>query len=322
MKTRLLISLLVVLLASFVAGRTPLGNSPQCGGYTPANWINDGETAQITTSNGSPMSFYAGASLFGCTPVSATSSDRSQTVAFTYFDSSAPNNNLVSHSLCNDGSCGNSEMDYDDSQGGGKLALLSSVNYQTSVETFVSEDGLIREMDMVINPDYELIGQVETHSKSVRARRSPGSLLWKVFQLISPEATFYASKIQYFYFASSTQMLKQLFTFNFTSDADSGPVEVDYSYSMNPNGDIIQIAWSLVHGVTYNVYIKYDENREVTQICVDSCDDNSGTYQYDSSGRLTGESSNGTQISSYEYNNNGQIVSADFGSNSQWTFNY
>lgn len=331
MQKQLLSSVLVVLFICFVAARTPAGSSPQCGAYTPANWYNDGETDVVTAEFGSPLGFMGTPYFFGCTPSSVSVEGEDTTISFTYFAAPAPNNVLVQHSDCERSGefCGTYTMDYDASQGGGKLAVISTVNSQifrgvVTNETFTSKDYQIESFVALNFPtgEYDVIGELETDSKVVRHSRRAASRIAqfsKLFGLPTFDAqSDYRVEVDFAYFPDSNNIRQEIVTVNITGQIQK--MVVDFSYAFNPSGDITQIYETEEGGSSIRTHIVYTPSGEISQICVDNCGAYYNTFSYDSNGRLVGENRNGTELS-FTYNAQGQIASSTDGT-STLIFNY
>jgi len=298
--------------------------------------MNDGETASLTLQLGSPLSTEVGGLpyFFGCTPNSAFSHKMNRTIFFSYLDSDSPNNNLVNSSECDDVPvCGAYYMSYDDSEGGGNLAVITEAFYHPGEAlgggrvnvSYGYNNYQIGSVRSRFDSVFDLIGEMDD-SKSVStsaSARHPTSLMAKLLRLApfsSTDKTVVHSKVD-FYYDSEGLVGQEVIKVNTTVADDFTKQIVNIRYRIDGSGDIIQVR-DLPEGLpTSQIDVTYDENGQIIKACQDGCASFRETFVYDPSGRLTAFKTNGTEYK-FKYHS-GQIQTANFGADyGLFTFNY
>jgi hypothetical protein len=306
-----------------------------CGTYTPAYWINSGETATLTLQLGAPLATEVSLPyFFGCTPDSAYSHAQNRTIFFTYFDSNAPSDRLVTVAECDDVSvCGAYYANYDDSQGGGNMAVITDVFYHPGDAlgggrgnvTYGYNNYQIGSVRARYDSVLDTIGELD-NSKEIRSKSSsrPTSQLAKILRLVpgQDDKTVETTKID-FYYDENDRVATEIIKVNTTHFDDFIKMVVDIRYRVDGYGDIMQVR-DIYKNSSFpdnQMDFTYDDNGQIIKLCDNGCDTYRETFAYDNSGRLTEVKYNGTEYK-FKYES-GQIKTADFGDDfGLWTFNY
>jgi hypothetical protein len=332
---KLLVSILLFcFIASAIGARRKLDGTPACGTYTPASWINDGETASLTLQLGSPLSTEVGLPyFFGCTPDSAFSHKMNRTIFFSYLDSDSPNDKLVNASECDDVPvCGAYYMNYDDSEGSGNLAVITDAFFHPGGMqggrvnvTYGYNNYQIGSLRARYDSVFDLIGEIDD-SKVPKSSSSaqPTTLIAKLLRLapyFSDDKTVVRTKID-FYYNNDGLVGQEIIKVNTTISDDFTKEIVNIRYRMDGSGEIIQVR-DIPEGdlPSTQIDLTYDDNGQIIKVCQDGCESFRETFVYDPSGRLTEVKTNGTEYK-FKYHS-GQISTANFGDDfGEWTFNY
>jgi len=334
----LLVSVFLVLFIAFAVGlaRPKLSGAPACGTYTPTNWVNNGETDTLTLQLGSPLATEVYLPyFFGCSPTSAYSQDLNKTVYFTYFDSASPNDQLVTKAIGDVSVVGDYWMTYDDSQGDGTLAVISSAFYHPSTAggagrmnlTYGYDNYQIGSVRAIYDSStYDLIGDIDYNFKSIRSKSNDNKLplIANALRMGSfmPEDNLVIIHEQIdFYYNSDGLVDQEVARINSTLFEEFTKYTINISYETDKNGAISQIVQKWGTNST-TLDFTYDSNGLLTQMCQDGCDKTKETYSYDSTGRLTKVDTNGSSENTFVYDGT-QIATADFpGYGGLWTFSY